>query len=605
METRASILSVVLSGRLNLRIITNVVCILMLATGSCGNEQQSKTGSSLSHILWRNRNAFLKEQVDCSITERFFYSTILPSGVCNNGKKWTYKEQDIIPTVNCPMGYMLIGGSCVKDCIPVQREKTGNNSTAGLGTANGNSTILSTEGLSETSTSPMETGVTDVTKATESSTEIRKTGVTDETETKDENRNEECINGCYGDICQFNCLCENNSTCDMMTGQCTCKDGWTGISCEKECPEGTFGANCSQTCSCDVSSCHPIDGCICRSQGKYCDTVCPLLTFGAGCSGQCPCLMIGTKDCEVLDGSCVCKPGWTGIFCDQLCPKGQFGEGCQQTCECQSNEFCIPTTGDCLCWDVNTGLNCTADTDTAVPGEPHHKAVFQITVLHIAILTGGGLLIILALVCTIVAWRRNRSHGISQYKFNNKDSTLKIVHEDLPPREDLSRYHDESDANRRTQSCKNKRKSHQGGANKQLDVLNLPTRIKSKPPSTVLGFQQYSPTDGAAFDLEELSRHSYVNLNDEDISKHVVEEEHDYERLNKNEINAPLQDYEVCVKTDRPYENVPSKKRSILGSLRKLVRKESRPDTDREHLSEDTGAGISRTSFITFNKQYK
>ncbi|XP_060064498.1 delta-like protein D isoform X2 [Ylistrum balloti] len=555
----------------------------------------------------------------CSLSELFFYSTVLPSSFCNNGKKRIYKLRKNTPTVKCKAGYRLRGGSCIKECGLTKNSGNDNfNNTKKMRTTlevytNVSITNTTEEGGAETkktgldvttdvnSTEIDKTDINGTKTSTEIGTDFGKTDVNVTNTTADAIGNEECNAGCYGDLCQFNCLCENNATCDKMTGQCTCSKGWTGVYCQDECPRGTYGANCSQTCRCDVTSCHPVDGCICRSVGQNCYTVCPPLTFGSDCSGKCLCLEIATQDCGVLDGSCTCKPGWTGTFCNQLCPVGSFGDGCQQTCECKSNEYCTPTTGTCLCWDIVNGLICTEEnsTTTAVPINAGHPATFPVNALHIGILVGGCLLILIAIVCTVVAWRRNRSYGMDQYDFSSKDSTLKIVHADEQQREDLTRNQEEPEAVRKM-SCKSLKKSRKGI--KPLDVLNLPSRIKSKPPTAIIGFQQYSPTESLNFD--ELSRHSYVNLKDEEISRHVKEDSEDYERLNKDEINPPLQDYEVCVKTKGPYENVPAKKRSILGSLRKLVRKESHPEGDKAHLADDTGTGINRTSFVTFNKQY-
>ncbi|XP_021347871.1 platelet endothelial aggregation receptor 1-like isoform X2 [Mizuhopecten yessoensis] len=541
--------------------------------------------------LWRNQNEMYQEMENCSDSERFFYSTVFPSGVCNDGVKWIYKQRSNTPTVTCIPGYVLRERSCVKECVAVPDVKKKlpryliANSSEEEVTDLGNSTMNGTNTTKERGTDLDGTGENGTNTTTGKETDIDQTGVNDTNTTKDEMENDECIDGC---------LCENNSTCDKLTGQCTCRDGWRGIECKEECSRGTYGTHCNQNCTCDVTSCHPVDGCICRSQEQNCNIVCPSMTFGSGCSGQCLCLSTGTQDCGVLDGSCTCKPGWTGTFCDQLCPFGRYGEGCKKSCECESNEFCNPINGVCLCWGIIPGLNCTKDEEA--------PTAFPQSLLHISILVGGGLIILIAVACTIVAWRRKGSQSKSEYKFN-KDSTLKIVHADLPPREDVSRYREEPDANMRTQSCRNKRKSRQDGATRQSGVLNLPSRVASKPPSTVLGFQQYSPTEAGSVDIDELTRHSYINLKDEDISSHVQGAGNDYERLVEDEIKSPYQDYEVCVKSDAPYENVPAKKRSILGSLRKLVRKESHPESDRVHLAEDTSAGIRKSSFVTFNKR--
>ncbi|XP_048726961.2 uncharacterized protein LOC125645464 isoform X2 [Ostrea edulis] len=65
----------------------------------------------------------------------------------------------------------------------------------------------------------------------------------------------------YGENCQLTCPCnrQNTASCDIETGQCVCKSGYTGFSCG--CTAGSH--NCNTT----VSDCHKESGkvlCICK-----------------------------------------------------------------------------------------------------------------------------------------------------------------------------------------------------------------------------------------------------------------------------------------------------------------------------------------------------
>ena len=48
-----------------------------------------------------------------------------------------------------------------------------------------------------------------------------------------------CPNGTYGDKCEKTCQCatDNTVSCDVMTGSCTCKDGWAGDTCSVDIDE--------------------------------------------------------------------------------------------------------------------------------------------------------------------------------------------------------------------------------------------------------------------------------------------------------------------------------------------------------------------------------
>lgn len=43
----------------------------------------------------------------------------------------------------------------------------------------------------------------------------------------------ECSEGLYGENCSFNCSCSTYSVCDSVSGNCSCRPGFTGETCSK------------------------------------------------------------------------------------------------------------------------------------------------------------------------------------------------------------------------------------------------------------------------------------------------------------------------------------------------------------------------------------
>ncbi|KAJ6662864.1 hypothetical protein lerEdw1_011068 [Lerista edwardsae] len=85
-----------------------------------------------------------------------------------------------------------------------------------------------------------------------------------------------CPAAFYGENCANVCQCQNGADCDHVTGQCTCRTGFTGKQCEQKCPPGTFGYGCQQLCEC-----------------------------------------MNNATCDYVTGTCYCSPGFKGIRCDQ------------------------------------------------------------------------------------------------------------------------------------------------------------------------------------------------------------------------------------------------------------------------------------------------
>ena len=151
----------------------------------------------------------------------------------------------------------------------------------------------------------------------------------------------QCLDGTYGlssdnvDGCSP-CNCNesgsiNASTCDTITGDCTCKPGVAGMSCD-QCSEGFYSFT--------------EDGC-----------------------QQCQCSDIGSVSiaCNVNDGTCSCKPGYIGQNCDQ-CAEGYFNSSQICTpCQCNVNgtvagqiDSCDAITGHCSCKENVIGRDCDA-----------------------------------------------------------------------------------------------------------------------------------------------------------------------------------------------------------------------------------------------------
>ncbi|XP_052802143.1 scavenger receptor cysteine-rich type 1 protein M160-like isoform X2 [Mya arenaria] len=233
-----------------------------------------------------------------------------------------------------------------------------------------------------------------------------------------------CPFGTYGFACAKNCTCDETNTevCDAVTGQCTCKNGWTGVICNidinecgsvnacpnnsvcnnqpggfncsctegflalvsdynesplecKECTGNTFGYNCSSTCDCSeyfvidqAKMCNHITGicqCLTGWQGLQCtdDVNECSATRCIGANEKCVNLP-GTYECECQDGHINYLDG----SCVRECQQDKHGEICNLTCHCtgeharnESERVCDIKTGSCFCEPGWAGYECTED----------------------------------------------------------------------------------------------------------------------------------------------------------------------------------------------------------------------------------------------------
>ncbi|KAI1900665.1 hypothetical protein AGOR_G00052250 [Albula goreensis] len=148
----------------------------------------------------------------------------------------------------------------------------------------------------------------------------------------------------------FLCNCSSEGVvdpydCNVVTGQCSCLPGYTGLQCE-DCEDGHFtnGSTGCLPCGCDSFG----------ALNDHCDS----------------------------SGTCVCKTGVYGPKCDE-CHPGYFhfsNTGCQP-CQCNNHSsYCHPQSGICLNCQGNTkGPSCeeckynfyrrpdTAPTDACLP----------------------------------------------------------------------------------------------------------------------------------------------------------------------------------------------------------------------------------------------
>ncbi|GFY40239.1 hypothetical protein TNIN_480371, partial [Trichonephila inaurata madagascariensis] len=128
-----------------------------------------------------------------------------------------------------------------------------------------------------------------------------------------------CPEGTFGQGCKYQCLCQNNGTCDPVTGQCACPPGFEGLYCENECQRGFYGLNCQEECLCNITT---------------------------------------SEECDFVSGLCTCLPGWKGDFCEETCDNHTWGTECGNPCPCASDVSCNHITGKCLCEPGYQGYNC-------------------------------------------------------------------------------------------------------------------------------------------------------------------------------------------------------------------------------------------------------
>ncbi|KAH9489901.1 hypothetical protein Btru_056427, partial [Bulinus truncatus] len=205
---------------------------------------------------------------------------------------------------------------------------------------------------------------------------------------------ERCPDGFFGYKCRYRCQCQQNVTCDKVTGYCPdgCKEGFWGHSCQldnscyynnqrraytgnlsytksmlncqrweaqtphahkyayQDFTEREFPKNyCRTTPDSDRPWCYTTD-----SRHRW-DYYCPDGRFGPNCSKECHCKDDNDK-CDSMKGICHsgCAKGWAGFDCQtpDECPENHYGWECGLICQCENPRHCdrfVGPTKYCVC----------------------------------------------------------------------------------------------------------------------------------------------------------------------------------------------------------------------------------------------------------------
>ncbi|XP_052705082.1 uncharacterized protein LOC128180917 isoform X1 [Crassostrea angulata] len=224
--------------------------------------------------------------------------------------------------------------------------------------------------------------------------------------------NSACPSMKFGENCNRDCPCDTESTssCDMNTGECVCKPGFSGHTCN--CASG------SHSCNTTVSDCYYESNqihCICKAgytnyehgceDNVRIDTtdlveifeqkwrkVCSRTSWNPGNSlVVCRQLNLSTEviytesvydsvlhsstsitcngtektwqECQAqLSSSSYCSYS-RKLLCGK-CPDWKYSNDCSKTCQCdkKTSKGCDPITGDCLCHDKYGGADCSCHT---------------------------------------------------------------------------------------------------------------------------------------------------------------------------------------------------------------------------------------------------
>ncbi|KJH49983.1 laminin EGF-like protein [Dictyocaulus viviparus] len=178
--------------------------------------------------------------------------------------------------------------------------------------------------------------------------------------------------------CNCDQIGSDGEACDLHSGQCVCKQGVTGVKCDR-CQPNHYGLDengCKECKACPAPGqvCDPITG----------ECVCPPNTVGAMCENctenawdyhplngckLCDCSSVGSNNgkCDTRTGQCKCRNEYVGLRCDR-CTHGFFGFPECQSCNCDpagtdplqcKDGLCLCNEkGECPCKKNVRGIKC-------------------------------------------------------------------------------------------------------------------------------------------------------------------------------------------------------------------------------------------------------
>ncbi|KAH9505487.1 hypothetical protein Btru_057440 [Bulinus truncatus] len=175
-----------------------------------------------------------------------------------------------------------------------------------------------------------------------------------------------CKGETWGRDCVNSCSCGVGADhCDAKIG-CVCKTGYTGSLCDQDVDECATG---QQSCQLHERCVNYVGGATCECESRYekINGTCEASTTCIRQMCSFSCLVInGTETCSCPSGKKLLKDG---INCGD-CAEGQWGLSCVNSCNCSSKlkMYCDKANGSCLCKPGWTGIGCDQDIDECSSG---------------------------------------------------------------------------------------------------------------------------------------------------------------------------------------------------------------------------------------------
>ena len=125
------------------------------------------------------------------------------------------------------------------------------------------------------------------------------------------------------------CECYSNGTqlCDVKTGNCFCELGYMGDNC-RECADGYFDSN-SGTFNLDPN-------CTGNQMYNVVFSFSMVKYFNSFHFIECECYPDGSLQCNMVDGYCNCREGYSGMLCNE-CDLGYYSLTTGSSLNCIGN----------------------------------------------------------------------------------------------------------------------------------------------------------------------------------------------------------------------------------------------------------------------------